>query len=93
MPSHPRRDLELADLTVVEWAYDLAWEKVKRSRPDRDLRKDLQRQETLRRRLFALGFASKDDAQTLCERVLLTFSDSKPSQGEEAQPSVQVGVS
>lgn len=58
------------DLEIIERAYEVAWTKIEKSHPQRDLNKDQEHKQMLRRCLFFAAYERISDPETLCDEAL-----------------------
>jgi len=63
------------DLEIIEQAYAVALDKIEMHDPHRDVEKDSELKQALRRRLFAMAGGHIGDPETLCNTVLATMPD------------------
>ena len=69
------RAFQPLDLEIIDRVYEAAWVQIEARDPFRDRSKDGERQDALRRRLFALVTPGWVDFDTLCGRVLVNMPE------------------
>lgn len=73
MGSYKRtRIFDPLELEIIDRVYKAAWAKHEALEPYRDRAKDADRQEALRKRIFAVTGKERVEFDTLCERVAAT---------------------
>lgn len=85
----PRVFLPL-DLEIIDRVYEAAWAQIEARDPFRDRSKDGERQDALRKRLFALVTPGLVDFDTLCDKVLASMPNTRTTLGELGN-SPQIG--
>ena len=58
------------DLEIIDLVYEVAWEQISAREPSRDMAQDEERQDSLRKSVFALAGNGGVDFDTLLDRVL-----------------------
>jgi hypothetical protein len=61
------------DLEIIDRVYEAAWAQIEAREPFRDKQKDGERQEALRKRIFAVAGSGNIDFDDLCDKVLATM--------------------
>jgi hypothetical protein len=64
------------DLEIIDSVYQVAWTTISARDPYRDTQKDGERQEALRKRVFAFASQGSVDFDTLCDKVLVSMPES-----------------
>jgi len=64
------------DLEIIDRVYEAAWAHIEGRDPYRDREKDGERQEALRKRIFAVAGHRPVDFDTLCDKVLASMPES-----------------
>jgi hypothetical protein len=64
------------DLEIIDRVYEAAWAHIEGRDPYRDREKDGERQEALRKRIFAVAGHRPVDFDTLCNKVLASMPES-----------------
>ena len=80
-----KRTFDPLDLEIIDRVYEAAWAHLKAREPDRDIARDGERQEALRKKIFGVARIAGSghvDFDTLTEIVLATIPErSKPVVG------------
>ena len=63
------------DLEIIDLVYEVAWEQVLAREPSRDAAEDEERQDLLRKRVFALAGSGGVDFDILLDRVLASLPE------------------
>jgi hypothetical protein len=72
------RAFDPLDLEIVDRVYEAAWAQIEAREPIRDGDMDGERQEALRRLVFAVAKSGRIDFDTLCEQVLASMPETWP---------------
>jgi hypothetical protein len=70
MGSFRRHHFDPLDLEIIDRVYEAAWAQLQARDPYRDPTEDPEREEALRKRIFAVAIPGQFDFDTLCDRVL-----------------------
>ena len=73
MGSFNRSAFDPLDLEIIDLVYEVAWEQVSASEPSKDTTEDEERQDSLRKSVFALAGDGGVDFDTLLDRVLASL--------------------
>ena len=66
------------DLEIIDRVYEAAWAQIEAREPNRDIEHDGDRQEALRKRIFAVAHSGHVDFDTLCESVFADLPKAEP---------------
>jgi len=69
-PFELSRAFDPLDLEIIERAYEAAWTKIEKYNPQRDVSKDPEYKQMLRRTLFLAACERMSDPEMLCDKVL-----------------------
>ena len=70
-----KRSFDPFDLEIIDRVYEAAWAQLEAREPFRDREKDEEREEQLRKRLFAFAFPGRVDFDSLLEKVLASMPE------------------
>jgi hypothetical protein len=70
---HPRV-FDPLDLEIIDRVYEAAWAQIEARDPKRDTSKDCDRQEVLRKLVFACACSGRVDFDRLCESVIASLA-------------------
>ena len=73
---HPRV-FDPLDLEIIDRVYEAAWAQVEAREPNRNIELDGERQEALRKRVFACAHSGSVDFDILCESVIASQAQSE----------------
>jgi len=72
----PGRVFGPMDLEVIDQVYKAVWAQVEALEPYRDRESDSERQDAIRKRIFAFAGCGPIDFDTLCDKVIATIPQS-----------------
>lgn len=66
------------DLEIIDRVYEVAWAQIEAREPNRDIGRDGERQENLRKRVFACAHSGRVDFDALCDSVIASLANGEP---------------
>jgi hypothetical protein len=78
------------DLEIISLVHEAAWAQIEARHPFRNRNEDGERQDALRKRLFAIATPGTVDFDTLYDNVLASMPDTQ-AKGSELGTSPQIG--
>ena len=69
------RAFDPIDLEIIDRVYEAAWAQGQARALNRDMEQDCERQDKLRKLVFALATSGKVDFDTLCDKVLANMPE------------------